>query len=244
MRRGYHAPCMRTSLSLVRSSLARRAAALVLAGALVAAGAACGGDDDATDPPPSTTSPAPTGGDDPSTTAPPDDGDDATTTTSGPAPSTSGEAPPEEVSEAGPTREEIGAELRRLYATYRDVFAGAKQRGALDEAFRGGLAQVYFPALADNEIAGLESIGGVAAVVDVPGTVPISGLDVGVSTPDCVSGSATFDLRPIVGDKVPGPRKQFFKLERSDAAASWRFSALGVTESGEAFDGAACEQGE
>lgn len=236
---GYQQPCMRTSPSHVRRPLAPRAVPLILIAALVVSGTACG-DDGGEQTTPTTTSPATT------ESAPSTAGGEGSTTTTVPGVSTdpSGATTPSPATEGALTDDQVRRELRRLFDGYRDAFRGARARGALDEQFRAELSAVFAPALRNNEISGLETIGGVAAIVPEPSTIPIDGVVIDVSTPSCVSGSATFDLRAVVGNKVPGPREQFFKLERSDASAdgSWRVSAFGFTPDGQAFAGATCEE--
>lgn len=231
---------MRTSPLAMR--LSRRACALAaaLALTLVVSAAACGDDDGDDGASPTTTAPATTtapdaaAGVDETTTTTASTGSDAT------EPAGTAETEP---AETGLTAAEFDAEVRSLYASYSSAFVSARQRGALDEQFRADLARVYFPALVEDELEGLNGIGGIDAIVPEPGPVVVSNVEMEISTPTCASGSATFDLRPVVGDLVPGPRLQFFKLETSDSQPGWRFAVLGSTQEGEPVAGSACEEG-
>lgn len=223
----------------------RAPTALLLTLALVpATAAACsddGGDDDTS---PTTTSPTT------ETAAAGGEGGDETTTTED-AGETTTTAPTETTEtgdDAGPegagtplTDAQVAGELERLYQDYVASFVAARDRGGLDEQFRGDLARIFFPDLLQNEISGIESVGGLGALVPEPGPIPITDVSVEISEPGCASGSAVFDLRPLVGAAVPGPIKRFFKIELSEAQTGWRFSALGSTEDGGSFAGASCE---
>lgn len=233
---------MRTSplaMRLPRARCAPVVVAAVLTFGLVAT--ACGGDDGDDDTSPTTTSPTtsePTSSTegDPTTTATTEAG----TTTAPPGdPTATTERPG---GDTGLTAEEFDTEVRRRYGLYSQAFVGARQRNALDEQFRAELATVYFPALVEDELDGLNGIGGIDVIVPQPGAVVIDSVEMEISTPTCASGSARFDLRPIVGDKVPGPVRKFFKLETSEAQPGWRFAVLGSTAEGGPVAGSSCEE--
>ncbi|QYG94587.1 hypothetical protein HC251_20545 [Iamia sp. SCSIO 61187] len=232
---------MRTSPLGMRRVLRRAPSALLLSLVLVAVTAAACSDDGGDDTSPTTTSPtteaSAAGGEGGEETTTTEDTDETTTTTEGTGTSEAGSE------DAGTplTDAEVAGELERLYEAYVASFVAARERGGLDEQFRGDLARIFFPDLLENEISGIESVGGLAAVVPEPGPIPITDVTVEISQPGCASGSAVFDLRPLVGAAVPGPIKRFFKIEPSEAQTGWRFSALGSTEDGGSFAGASCE---
>lgn len=227
---------MRTSPQAMRLSRRACACAAALALTLVVSAAACGDDgDDGTSP----TTTAPT------TTAPDADAagaDDTTTTTSGTteASATTGGGDTTEPGDATLTAAEAEGELARLFELYRTALQGAKARGALDEEFRAGLAEVMTPALLDTEIGQLSGIDVPARLPDQVPAVTVTEVEVAGGDEACAWGSARMDFTPFYGEAAPGPQTYFFRLAvRGDAG--WRIDSLGFTESGEPYTGLECQ---
>lgn len=199
---------------------------------LVVAAASCGGDDE------------PTG--DPTTTAP-------TTTEATTTESTTGSTPVDDEGE-GPvdgdeatelTADQAAAQLQALMSSYRAALIDASAAGAIDERLLAALSGVYSGGQVDREVQGLESLGGVEALVSDPGPLSVGAVEVTSSAEGCAAGTAEIEgIDGLFTFDLDVAQPYYFRMVPADDGArspGWRITFLAFSNDGIPLEQATCD---